>query len=191
MMRKNIKSIAAKGILFLFFLNVAFGVTGPGVAAETGEGRETPAVGNPPAGAEIEDNSVELLPVDPKAKPLIPGNVYTLKELSKNTLPEEREFFTEAYLVLCAPAPCPPCPEGVQCAACEQSVLYFADEPIKGKTVAELGAMREVLVGHHYEFCPELTKFKAGKKYRLKVAVQNITPEAGWVYNEMRIVEPE
>ena len=62
---------------------------------------------------------------------------------------------------------------------------------MEGKTVAELKTMREVLVGHHFEFCPELTKFKTGKKYRLKVAVQNITPEEGWVYNEMRIVEPE
>ncbi len=185
------KNTAVKGILFLFCLSAVFSVMGLVVAAETEEGKENPAMRNPPAGTEIEDNSVELFPADPKAMPLTPGNVYTLKELSKNILPEEREFFTEAYLVLCTPAPCPPCPEGVQCAACEQSILYFADEPMEGKTVAELKTMREVLVGHHFEFCPELTKFKTGKKYRLKVAVQNITPEEGWVYNEMRIVEPE
>ncbi len=155
------------------------------------EAKETPAVGNPPAEAFLDENAVELLPADPKAKPLVPGRSYTLEQLSKNTVPEEREFFTSAYLVLCAPAPCPPCPEGAACAPCIQSILYFADKPLKDKAEKELKAMRDVLVGHHYEFCPELSKYKVGKKQRLKVAVQNMSPEEGLVYNEMRIISEE
>jgi len=167
------------------------GVVGATPVNGNDEGRETPATGNPPIDAGIEGNSVELFPADPNAKPLIPGKTYPLKELLKNTVADEREFFVDAYLVLCAPAPCPPCPEGVVCAACKEAVLYFADEPMEGKTEAELKKMREILVGHHYEFCPELTKFTVGKKQHLKVAVQNMSPEEGSVYNEIRIVEPE
>ena len=187
-MLKDMRNRAIKGVLFFFCFAVVFCGAGLASAGENEKGRETPAMGNPPQGEEAEDNSVELLPVDPGAKPLIPGRTYSLEELSKNAVAEEREFFTDAYFVLCAPAPCPPCPQGVVCAACEEAVLYFADEPLEGKTEKELKKMREVLVGHHYEFCPELTKFKAGKKYHLKVAVQNMSPEEGLIYNEMRIV---
>jgi hypothetical protein len=185
------RKITGRTIFVLFCFNVLFGAVGPVAAEENGEGRSTPAVGNPSAGEGMENNSVELLPADPNAKPLIPGKTYSLKDLSKNTITEEREFFTNAYLVLCAPAPCPPCPEGAQCAPCEQAVLYFADQPLKGKTEKELKDIRDVLAGHHYEFCPELSKYTVGKKHRLKVAVQNISFEEGMVYNEIRIVEPE
>ena len=183
--------IAGRGIFVLFCLSMMLGSVGPVVAEENGEGRETPAMGNSPAGMEMEDNSVVLLPADPKAKPLVPGETYSLRDLSKNTVTEEREFFTEAYLVLCAPAPCPPCPEGAQCAPCKQSILYFSDEPVKDKTEDELKRMREVLVGHHYEFCSEITKFTVGEKHHLKVAAENISFEEGLVYNEMRIVPEE
>jgi len=142
-------------VYFCLFFFVLFGAISSYAAKE---GRETPAVGNPPAEALLGEDPVELLPADPKAKPLVPGRTYSLKELSKNTVTKEREFFTNAYLVLCAPAPCPPCPEGVVCAPCVESVLYFADQPLKGKSETELKTMREVLVGHHYEFCPELSK---------------------------------
>jgi hypothetical protein len=189
-MLKDHENVLAAGMIIAFCFCA---VTSVGVmnAYATSEGKETPAMGNSPSEALLGENSVELLPADPKAKPLVPGRTYSLKELSKNTVAEEREFFTNAYLVLCAPASCPPCPEGVVCAPCVESVLYFADQPLKGKTEAELKAMREVLVGHHYEFCPELSKYKSGKRHRLKVAIQNMSPEEGLVYNDMRIVEPE
>lgn len=133
--------------------------------------------------------SSEQVSAGPQAGPLEPGKTYRLDQLALNTSTEPRDFFTDVYLVLCEPAPCPPCGEGRECAECIESILYFADEPLTVKTSAELEGRPGLLQQGHYEFCPQLTKYKLGERNHLKIRVQNIY-ESG-VYNDMQIVPEE
>ena len=184
------KNKAVQGFLLGLLCLTVFCILAEAAMSEKDVALKETSAGAKLSGESGQEAPVEMLPVDPHAKPLIPGKTYALAQLAQNTDPKEREFFTDAHLALCEPGPCPPCHGGAQCAPCEKAMLYFTDENKKAASSAALEGRRDVLMGSHYEGCQEMKAYKVGQKYHLKVKVANIA-EPGFFYNEMEIVNEQ